>query len=444
LPLLDKAVIRRAWGIAWPLMVADSIDAVLWVTDTFFVSRLGDTAIAAVGLAGYLSWLFFIGSTAFLMGTLVLASQAYGAGEYDKASRAASESLTANMLAGLAAAALGFYVVEDALALLGGSGGVVSEGSGYFRVRALGLPLLYAAMVYDSAYRAAGLTRPVLYSTLLAASTNAVLDPILIFGLGPIPGLGVRGAALASVVAAGLGLLALVYLSRVLPFSVEPRRPGSWALKSARIGAPSLVERLAFVGGNVVYVGSVARCGEAPLAAHTIGVRIESLAFLPMFSMATAAGAMVGHEVGAGRLGEAKKVGWEVSKAIALFGAALGAAIILLSPVIPGLFTQTLEVRRLAGVYLVIAGLTEPAFGLAVGLAQSIRGAGNTLAPTVVNLGSLYTLRLLPSYTLPSLLPPGLCAIGPWLAMGLDLVSRAVFFSVLYVRRFEKLSKKLV
>ena len=442
--MIDKEIARRAWSIAWPLMLADSIDAILWITDTFFVSRLGDTSLAAVGLAGYLSWLFFIGSTMFLMGTLVLASQAYGARNYEAASRVTSESLVANTALASAVSVLGFYIVEDLLRLLGGSEGVVREGSQYFRVRVIGLPLLYASMVYDSAYRAVGLTRPVLYSTVAAALANAALDPLLIFGLGPFPELGVRGAALASVVASGIQLVLLTYFSSLLPFPVRPRIPRGWATRSAKIGLPSLLERLVFVGGNVVYVGSVAMCGEAPLAAHTIGVRVESLAFLPMFSIATAAGAMVGQEIGAGRLAEAKRIGWEVSKANALFGAVVGGSLVAFSPVIPGAFTGTEEVARLATLYLIIAGLTEPAFGFAVGLAQSIRGAGNTMAPTIINLGSLYALRLAPSYSLPSILPNSLCVLGPWISMGVDLASRALLFSFIYRRLFERLARKLV
>ena len=442
--MIDREVARKAWSIAWPLMLADSIDAILWITDTFFVSRLGDISLAAVGLAGYLSWLFFIGSTMFLMGTLVLSSQAYGARDYESASRVASESLVANMVLAGALSVLGFYIVEDMLRLLGGSQKVVEEGSEYFKVRVMGLSLLYASTVYDSAYRAVGLTRPVLYSTATAALANAVLDPLLIFGIGPFPALGIRGAALASVVAAGISLVLLTYFSILLPFPVRPVVPRSWALRSAKIGLPSLLERLVFVGGNVIYVGSIAMCGETPLAAHTIGVRVESLAFLPMFSVATAAGAMVGQEVGAGRILEAKRIGWEVSKANALFGVAVGGLLIALSPVIPSAFTGTSEVRRLAMVYLIIAGLTEPAFGLAVGLAQSIRGAGNTIAPTIMNLGSLYALRLAPSYYLLSILPESLCALGPWMSMGLDLTARALLFSFIYKRFFERLSRKLV
>ncbi len=442
--MIDREIARRAWRIAWPLMVAESLDSILWIIDTFFVSLLGDTAVAAVGVGGYLGWLFFVGSTMMYMGALVLASQAIGAGRGGDAGRIIGESVTSNTVLAVPIGLIGYYAAEPMLILLNARGEVLAEAVDYFRVRALGLPVVYAYLVYDAAYRAAGLTRPVLVATGGGVIVNTILDPLLILGIGPFPAMGVAGASLASVIATMVNLAILHVNTTVLGFRVKPVKPSAWALKAARVGLPSMVERLAFVTGNVAYIGSVAGCGDKPLAAHTIGVRIESLAFLPMFSIATAAGSMVGQEVGGGRVLEARRVGWEIGKASLLFGGLTGAVLVLGSGFMPLLFTEDPEVARLSRIYLVIAGLTEPALGLEMTIAQTIRGAGNTIVPTIVNLASLYTLRVIPAYILPGYMPPGLCVLGAWSAMALDVVGRGVALSVIYRRYFTRLARRLV
>jgi len=442
--IIDRSIVKRAWRIAWPLMVAESLDSILWIIDIFFVSLLGDTAVAAVGVGGYLGWLFFVGSTMMYMGTLVLASQAIGADRRREAGRIIGESISSNAILAIPIGLTGYYAAEPMLMLLNARGEVLDEAIDYFRVRALGLPIVYAYLVYDAAYRAAGFTRPVLIATGWGVLVNTILDPILILGMGPFPAMGVAGASLASVIATMVNLAVLHLKTTLLGFKVKPLKPSAWALKSARVGIPSMVERLAFVTGNVVYIGSVAGCGDKPLAAHTIGVRIESLAFLPMFSIATAAGSMVGQEVGRGRVAEARRVGWEIGKASLLFGGLTGGILVFGSGFMPLLFTGDPEVARLSRMYLVIAGLTEPALGLEMTIAQTIRGAGNTIIPTIVNLASLYILRVIPAYILPGYMPPGLCVLGAWSAMALDVIGRGISLSIIYKRYFTRLARRLV
>ena len=442
--MIDRAILRRAWAIAWPLMIAESLDSILWITDTFFISRLGDAAVAAVGLAGSVSWFLGIGAFMLYMGAMVIASQAYGARRYDLVGRVAGEAMTLNAALAVPVALAGVAAGRWLMRILGGEELVIELGYDYLVYRLLGLPLLYAAFTLDAVYRAVGITKPVLQATAAATALNVLLDPVLIFGLGPAPRMGVAGAGLASSIAAGLNLSILYARQGVLPAGVKPLAPSALSLEAVKIGLPALVERAAFVGGNLAYIGSVARCGTDALAAHTIGVRIESLAFLPMFSIATAGGALVGQELGAGRMGEAKRVGWEVAKGNLLFGALVGAALIAMAPYATRAFTDTARVAWLAVVYLVIAGVTEPPLGMAMSMAQAIRNAGNTLVPTLINLASLYTLRVIPAYILPAYMPQGLCVLGAWLAMGIDVTGRGAILGLVYRRWFEILARRIV
>ena len=443
--IVDMGIIRRAWSIAWPLIISEAVDSILWLTDTFFVSRLGDTALAAVGLGGYVSWVLFVFNTVYYMGVLVLVSQAYGARDTRRASRVTGESVTASLLLAIPLMMLGEAGARTLLVILGGRGDVLALGETYLRIRLLGLLAGAPFMVFNAVYRAVEQTRPVMIATITGSVINVVLDPLLIFGVGGVPAMGIAGAAWASVAAMLSDLLLLAAMAPgTIPFSIKPLLPRREAVEAARVGIPAMAERAVFASGNMFYLGSVARCSEAALAAHTIGVRLESLGFLPAFAISTAASVLSGQEMGRGNLEESRKAGWEVAKGAWLFMSLIGLALILLAPLAPRAFTSTPLVERLAGLYLVIAGVSEAPSGFAETLAAAIRGAGNTLVPTLINAASLYLFRVIPAYIIPRLMPPGLCALGAWLSMDLDIAIRTLIFLHVYRTRFHRLAKRLV
>lgn len=435
----------RALRFAAPLMLADAAESLLWVVDAYFIGRLGDAALAAVGVGGYLSWLWFVGSSLFMTGVLVYASQAYGAGERGLAGRAIGEGVVAGFLLGVPAAVAAYLLAPPLVSLVAGGAGpeVRSLAVEYFRVRSLGWPIVYAAMALDAGYRALERSRPIMASMLAGAAANALLDPLLIFGLGPFPAMGVAGAAAASVVAGIVTLsLLLAWLPR-LPAPVRLSPPGRLSFEMARLGLPAMAERVAFVLGNVAYLGCVARCGERVLAAHTVGVRIESVAFLPLFSLGTAASSIVGQEVGAGRIRDAKRAGWEIAKLSVALGSGVAVVLAALAILAPGLFTDDPVTERLARDYLLIAAATQPSLAAIFTLSMAIRGAGNTVAPTVVNIAGVYAVRVGTSYALISISPPGLCAYAAWAGMVVDVIARSIVFTALYLLAFERLAKRL-
>lgn len=444
----DYEVWKRALIIALPLMLAESVDSILWIMDTYFVSRLGDAAIAAVGVGGYLGWLTFSGGSLYYTGALVLVAQAVGANDRDAASKSAGEVLSSNFLLALPVV-VGMWLLAPSLVdVVAGervTRFVKNLSVDYYRARLLGIPFTYAGLVLGATYRGVGKTRPVLYSTVVFALVNGVLDPIMIFGLAGFPRLGVAGAGYASSIATVVySVLLYLMAESTVGFSVRPRLPSAYAYKATKIGFPALVERLAFVGGNLAYIGAVARCGEEALASHTIGVRIESLAFLPLFSIAESSAALAGQEMGAGRVMGSKRAGWEVAKLNGIAGIATMVLIILTSGTLPWIFTDNAHVARLARIYLLIAAVTEPALGVIMALGMAIRGAGNTTVPTVINLIGLYFLRVIPAGFLPGLMPMGSCVIGAWLAMGIDVSGRGAILATVYNKYFERIAKRVV
>lgn len=227
----------RALRFAVPLMLADAAESVLWVVDAYFIGRLGDVALAAVGVGGYLSWLWFVGASLFMTGVLVYASQAYGSGDRMLAGRAIGEGVVASFLLGIPAALAAYLLAPVMVSAVAGSAGpeVRELAVEYFRMRSLGWPLVYAAMALDAGYRALEKSRPIMASMLAGAVANAVLDPLLIFGLGPFPEMGVSGAAAASVAAGMVTLSLLLAWLPGQPVPVRPSPPGRLSYEMARL-----------------------------------------------------------------------------------------------------------------------------------------------------------------------------------------------------------------
>ncbi len=421
---------------AWPLMVAEATGSIASLVDLFFVSRLGLDAVAGVGAGGYASWLLGVPLAVFYVGVLVVASQAIGAGHGGYAERVVGEGLAAALLSSLPLAAAG-YAAAPLLSTWLASGGAAAEASAaYLRARVLGLPAFAATLVLDAAHRAAASNRRILAASAASALANAALDPLLIYAAG----LGVAGAGLAT---SASWLASAAVLAHPPPPGVgrvRPLPPRGAAARVAAVGAPAMLERLLFAAGNVVYLATVAGCGTAALAAHTVGVRLESLAFLPGFALSTHASGEVGRLVGAGRLEEAKEAGWRIALGSAGFLTLAGLALLAASP-LAGLLAP--GAGRLVVLYMALAAASEPALGLVMALGGAIRGAGDTRTPTLVNLAGLYLVRVAPSAALPRL-PGAACPAARWLLMALDLWVRAAAFAAIYRSRFHRLARRLV
>ncbi len=428
-------------------MLADSIDSVLWITDTFFVSKLGDTALEAVGLGGYLSWLVFSLGSLLYMGTMVVVSQAWGAGDREKAQQALAEAVSLSILIS-APVVIGFWLASTELVGIIAGPRVSQEAKGmarsYFLARLASTPASYAALSLDSIFRATGKTRPIVKTSLTYALVNAVLDPILIYGLLGAPPLGVVGAGIASSVANTAFLLANMALLRETGLKLSVARPSRIAMRIVNVGAPVLAERLTIVGGHLAYLSEIARCGDKALAAHTIGVRIESLAFLPLYSLSEATAVLSGQAMGREGAEKAKRVTLEGSLLSVAVGSITGAILALASRSLPSLFTEDPLVRTLSMAYLLLAAISEPLFGLAMSLSMGLRGAGNTRVPLLVNLISFYLARVLLPPALIGVAPKPVCAILVWISMVIDFSVRSIVFSIIVDKLLTRLARRVI
>lgn len=434
---LTREVIR----IAWPMVISELGDSLYSIADTYFVSKIGTIALAAVSVGSYLSWLFFVIVALFSTGILIYTAQSYGAGAIKEAKCALGESILFGILVPSTVALIVYHSAPSLIGLIvGPNEKLINVTFKYFSIRILGLPILAVALIMDSAVRAVGATKLSMIAILSSAFLNIALDPVFIFGLLGFPKMGVAGAALATVISIAyiipLEFVFLKKLSLIPLFSLRPR----YVIRVTRVGLPAATERLIFSIGNNAYISFIARCGNAALAAHQIGIRIESFIYMPGFAFSVAASALVGQRIGAGNIEEGKHIGMETAKIATILMTILGIAVAITATYLVTPFSPDENVAELATLYLILAGLSEPGLALVMTLSGAIRGGGNTLIPMVLNASGLYLFRVLPAAILTGIMG----VIGAWIAMFIDVYLRGLIFLMTYRKFFIKLVRKVI
>ncbi len=433
---------KKVFKLAWPALIEYFLTSLYTLVDTFFVSKLGVAEVAALGGAGYIAWAFWIPGFTFTTGVMVLVAQGLGAGKKSFAKRVFGEALTVTLIISFLAAIMGIAFAEDIVGIVVVDPEVTSKGVLYLTARLLGLPGMYIVFTVNSALRGAKDTKTPMKTGILGNIFNMIMDPLLIFGLFGLPKLGIFGAGLAS--AASFYFVLAIYLAMGFKGAliITPRigfPTKAIISKVFKLGLPISFQRASLSMLSLVYVSMIARFGYVALAAHQIGLRIESLAFMPAMAFRIATSALVGHEVGAKRVEKAKEIAEAGIRLSLIFLTIVGLTLALISPYVPRAFVDNEEVIRLAMIYLILAGTSEPGLSLVMTVSGVFEGSGNTIVPTVVNIVSMIAARLTLGYILGAFL--GLGAIGAWIGMFTDVYLKGTILYILYRLRYEKLVK---
>ncbi len=438
----NEELIKKVFTTSFPMIITELAYSILSITDTYFVSGLGKEALAGVGLGGYFYWLFSVVLVMFNGGLMVYVSQAYGAREFEKIRKGLGETIFYAGLTGLTLSVIGWFTGYQMLVIVSGSTGTATLlAYKYLRIRFIGLIIMSIAMCLDSSLIATGQTRRSMYANTAAVFLNIVLDPLMIYGLYGFPELGVEGAAYATVLSSIVSLFMDTYFIIASRLTPHPGISPQLIYRILKLGIPMALERIVFTLGNIVYIGVIARCGVTALAAHNIGIRIESLIYMPGFAFSLAAASLVGREVGRGDYVKAYSIGREAVKASLLLMTLLGIGIAVAAYYITAPFSpEDEDVHILASIYLVLAGLSEPGLALAMSCAGAIRGGGNTRLPVIVNSISFYASRIVPSLILVNYFG----VIGAWIAMFIDVYVRGFSLYIIYSRRFYRLVRRVV
>lgn len=390
---------RVIWSLAWPVIVTMLSESLVGLVDMLFVSRLGATSVAAVGVGAQILGAVTVTMTAVGTGTLALVARSIGAGQRGEAERILGQSIL--VAAALAVAAI-VPVIAFAAPLVRAFGvedHVVELGAAFVHLVMLSVPAYSVFFVVASALRGTGDTRTPLAIGVVVNVLNVALNYVLIFGKLGLPALGVRGSGLASAISFTVGMA----LSLVLLAVGRLRLRLDWAdlalhvatiRRVLHIGYPAAAEQLLMQIGFFLYLLFAARYGTDAIAAYFIGVRILALSFLPGFGFAAAAAALVGQNLGAGEPRRAETAGWHATWMSVALMSAIGVVIFLFAEPIARLFVDQPEVVAGTVSFIYMLGVSQPLMAMDFTLGGALRGAGDTRFPLLTVLIAFYGCRL--------------------------------------------------
>ncbi len=399
------------------------------VIDLFWVGRLGPAALAAVAMGGAVMMMVFPAIMGLSAGTIALVARSVGAGRPWEAGRVAGQSLLLALLVGAVTAGIGAVFSRSVLVLLDAAPEVADEGGHYLRILLAGSFTMNLLFVGNAALQGAGDTvRPMAFMAT-AAVLNIGLDPLLIFGIGPFPELGVRGAAWATVLAqavAAIGLVAHLHRRRArVRLRARLWRPDARQLgRIVRIGLPGSGQMLARSLVSLVLMRLVAGFGTAAVAAYGTAWRCFMVFLMPAFVLGAASATIVGQCLGAGRPRRARRAAWLATGYDAAFIAVAALGVVVYAPAVIGVFNDDPEVIRIGVRLLRIVAPSYLLAAPAIILGRSLQGAGDTFWPMVATVISLWGVQL-PLAVFASRGPDGRLD-GIWWAMVLAIAVHAV------------------
>ena len=421
--ILEGPILKTMIVLAWPVVVSNALQALYNLIDAFWLGKVSTEALSAPTMAWPIIFTFMSLGIGFQMAGSTLVAQYTGAGDKDGADRAGTQLFSFLFLLATAVGVLGYGLAPLVLKLIRTPVNVFPLSVQYLRIVSLGFPVMYGAFAFTGLLLGVGDTRTPMYLMGASVLANAILDPFLIFGWGPLPELGVAGAAYATVASRGVAALVGIWLLatgrvviRLRSHWLLPR--WRWIREILKVGIPNAVDHVGMSLGFVVLMGLVAGFGTVVVAAYGVGQRLINLINVAIWGATTALLTMVGQNLGADQPDRAEEIAHRGirSTVAVLFGFSL--ITFLLREPLYRAFIAAPDVIREGSRFLAIFGFSVPFFGLFAATSAVFRGAGHTVPPMVFSLLRLWVFRILLSWLLAYRMDMG--PTGLWAGMALS------------------------
>ncbi len=377
--------------LAIPMVLEMMMESLFAVVDVFWVAHLGSDAVATVGFTESLLTLLFAIALGLSIATTATVARRIG----EKNESAAGEVATQAVLLGFGVAAvlgtLGCVFAPDLLRLMGASPSVISSGSGYARAIYLGSGTVLLLFLLNGVFRGAGDASIAMRVLWTANIINILLNPCLIFGLGPFPKLGVTGSGVGTTIGRGTGVLLQLWFlssgrSRVRVALRKIRVLPAIMLNLIRLSLGGTFQYLVGMASWIALVRMTATFGSAAIAGYTLALRIIMFALLPSWGMANAGATLVGQNLGAGKPERAEQSVYRAGLYNMFFLGAIALVFIAFAENIVAIFTTDPQVVPMASNTLRIVSYGYIFYAWGMVIAQAFNGAGDTTTPTILNL----------------------------------------------------------
>jgi putative MATE family efflux protein len=411
---------RAVMLLAIPMVLEMSMQSLFAVVDVFFVARLGPEAVAILGLSDSLLALVFSVAIGLCMGTTAMVSRRIGEGSPEQASLTAVQAIATGVALSIVLGTIGVVWAPDLLQMLGATPELAANGRSFTSIMLGGSVTVMLLFLINAIFRGAGDAALAMRSLWLANLTNMVLDPVLIFGLGPIPAMGLEGAAIATTFGRAMGVLYQIrhLTNRQGVIHIDWRRVtisvGVMA-RLLRVSGIGVVQYLISTASFLGLIRILAPFGETALAGYTIAIRIIIFILLPAWGMGNAAATLVGQNLGAGNPERAEQAVWFTARCSSAFLGSLGLLLFMLATPIVALFTTDPDATETAIACLRTISFSYVFWGFGLVTVQAFNGSGDTTTPTWINFFVFWVVQLPLAWTLSN--PLGLGPRGLFIAI---------------------------
>lgn len=395
-----KGSIRRAvFMLSIPMILEMLMESIFALVDIFYVSQVSVNAVATIGLTESVITLVYAVAIGLSMAATAVVARRIGEKDVEGAAQATVQVIILGIVVSLLVSILGIYFAKDILALMGAETDLISEGYGYTQVLLGGNVTIMLLFLINAVFRGAGNASIAMWTLILSNGLNIILDPIFIFGLGPIPAYGVKGAAIATTIGRGTAVL----------FQIGILFYGWGKIKIAlkdivlRIHVMVNLMKISLGGIGQFLIGTsswvflmriMSEFGSEVLAGYTIAIRVMMFTLMPAWGMSNAAATLVGQNLGAKKPDRAEQSVWKTGKYNAIFMGFVSLVYLIFAKQIMMLFTEEPDVISNGALCLQIiaAGYIFYAYGMVV--IQSFNGAGDTKTPTYINFFCFWVFQL--------------------------------------------------
>jgi putative MATE family efflux protein len=420
-----------------PMVLEMAMESLFAVVDVFFVSRVSADAVATLGVTETMLTIVYTVALGLGIGAMAVVSRRIGEKDEDGAAQAAAQAVALGLIVAAAVGIVGYLNAAPLLRLMGATPSMVESSLGYTQVMFAGNATVTLLFLNNAIFRGAGDPAIAMRMLWIGNGINIVMDPVLIFGLGPFPELGVTGAAVATNIGRGTAVALQLWTmwsgrSRIHVRSRHLRLVPAVMWNVCRLSGSGFLQILIDTSSYIGLVRVISTFGSDALAGYTIGIRIVIFAILPSWGLSNAAATMVGQALGAQKPERAEQSVWTAGKYNALVLGVLSVFFVAFAPSIVSLFTSDPAVAPYASscLRIVSSGFVFFAYGLV--FTQSFNGAGDTWTPTWINLGCFWLWQIPLAWLLAIHLQMG--PTGVFIAMTIAFSTLAVVSGVIFRR----------
>lgn len=430
---IRKAVIM----LAIPMVLEMIMESVFALVDLYFVGHLpqSDKAQQVVGLAESVITIIYSIAIGISMAATALVARRIGEKDPEAAAKAGAQTTALSIIITVILSIAGFIFAKDILRLMGASAETVEYGANYTRILTGGSIVIMLLFLINGIFRGAGDASMAMKSLTIANIANIILCPLLIRGLGPIPAFGLTGAAMATTIGRGIGVLYQLYhlfggksvikmkLSYFIPVWDQIK-------KIISIAAPGTLQFLIGSGSWIVLTAIVAQSGETASAGYITAIRIVMFFILPAWGLSNAAATLVGQNLGAQQPQRAEESVLKTAKYNAIFMGIVTLLFLLLSPYIIGFFAEKPDTRKIAVEAMLIISSGYIFYGIGMVMINAFNGAGDTKTPTIINAVGFWLFQIPLAFFLSKTLNMG--ATGAFIAIPVAETAMAIAAYILF------------